>query len=289
MWQEYLFPQTIEEALTMLEDSGGRARIIAGGTDLVIETQRGKCLSEVMVDVTRIPALDFLEERDGWIHIGPQVTHGQVAASPLVRERAGLLAEACGKVGGPQLRRIATLVGNVVNAMPAADGAVALFALGAELEVTDRLGGRWVPIAELYEGVGACRMNPCYQFITAIRFPPLPQDAGWAFMRLVQRKANVLPILNSAIVIRLKNDRFTQARIFVSPVAQIPLRASQAEEILVGASADDETIAQSARLAQEAANPRDSAIRGSNVYRKAMVEVLVRRGLQEAVAMAQGR
>ncbi len=280
-WTEYLFPQTVEEALEMLAAYGGRARLIAGGTDLVLQAERGLVRAEVMVDITRIPGLDFIEERGGWIYIGPQVTHAQVAASPLVREKAGVLAQACGSVGGPQIRHVGTLVGNVVNAMPAADGAVALFALDAEAEVADRTGREWRPIAELYAGVGQCRVDPCAQMVTGIRFRPLPPAARWAYLRLAQRKALILPMLNVAAVAEVEDGRFREVRIAIGPVAPTPLRARAAEERLRGAPVDRESIAEAARLAEEAANPRDSVLRGSAEYRRAMVGVLVRRALEQ--------
>ncbi|MBN1485673.1 MAG: FAD binding domain-containing protein [Chloroflexia bacterium] len=287
MWEDYIFAESIDNALEALEQYAGRARIIGGGTDLALQAQQGKCVSEVMVDLSRIPGLDRLEEREGWLWIGPQVTHAQVAASPLVREKAGLLAEACGRVGGPQIRHVGTLVGNVVNAMPAADGAVALFALDAQIEVTDRLGSRWVPIEELYAGVGVCRMNACYQVVSGIRFRPLPPCSGWAFLRLGQRRANILPMLNTALVACLEDGRFSRVRIAVGPVAPTPFRAHQAEELLQGQPASQDLLAQAAQLARQAAHPRNSAVRGSREYRQAMVEVLVRRGLEQALAMAR--
>ncbi len=281
-WTKYLFPHTVEEALEMLAAYGGRARLIAGGTDLVLQAERGQVHAEVMVDITRIPGLDFLEERDGWICIGPQVTHAQVAASQLVREKAGVLAQACGSVGGPQIRHVGTLVGNVVNAMPAADGAVALFALDAEVEVTDCSGQAWRPIADLYAGVGKCRVDPCAQMVTGIRFRPLPSGTGWAYIRLAQRKALILPMLNTAVVAEVEAGFFRDVRIAVGPVAPMPFRALAAEELLRGAPVGEESIAEAARLAEEAASPRDSVIRGSAEYRKAMVGVLVRRALARA-------
>jgi CO/xanthine dehydrogenase FAD-binding subunit len=99
MWDDYLFPQSVDEALDMLDTHGGQARIIAGGTDLTIQSQRGRVQSRVMVDITRIPGLDRIDEKDGYIHVGARVTHAEVAASSLIRARAGVLAEACGSVG----------------------------------------------------------------------------------------------------------------------------------------------------------------------------------------------
>ncbi len=286
MWDEYLFPASVEEALEMLEAHGGEARIIAGGTDLVLQSQRGRCPARVMVDITRIPGLDHIEERDGLIYIGAQVTHGQVAASPLIRSRAGVLTEACGSVGGPQIRNVGTLVGNVVNALPAADGAIALFALDAEAEVAERAGRRWTPIATLYAGVGLCTVDPCAAMITQLRFRALGRGEAGAFERLAKRRTLVLPILNTAAIVGLEEDKVGKARIAIGPVAQTPFVAAEAAEALVGQTPDEDRIARMAQLVAQAAQPRDSLLRGSAEYRKAMVEVLVRRALWRAIEAA---
>ncbi|MBM4465915.1 MAG: xanthine dehydrogenase family protein subunit M [Chloroflexi bacterium] len=284
MWQEYLFPATVQEALEMLAAYGGQAQIIAGGTDLVLQSQRGQCVATVMVDITRIPGLDTVEEREGYVAIGCQVTHAQIAASPLIRHKAEVLALACASVGGPQTRHVGTLVGNVVNALPAADGAVALFALDAEVEVADLDGRRWLPIAEMYTGVGKCAIDPCAQMVTAVRFHPLTNGWASAYQRLANRKALTLPMLNVAVVVGLEDGVCSEARIAVGPVAPTPFRAQEAEAALAGQAPGAETIAQAARLAAGAADPRDSVLRGSRDYRKAMVEVLVRRALTQALA-----
>ncbi len=286
MWDEYLFPASVEEALEMLETYGGEARIIAGGTDLVLQSRRGQCPARVMVDITRIPGLGHMEERDGLIHIGAQVTHGQVAASSLIRSRAGVLAEACGSVGGPQIRNVGTLVGNVVNALPAADGAIALFALDAEAEVAEGAGRRWTPIATLYAGVGLCTVDPCAAMITQLRFRALGKGEAGAFERLAKRRTLVLPILNVAAIVGLQGDRVQRARIAIGPVAQMPFVAAEAGEALVGRTPDEDRISRAAQLAAQAAQPRDSLLRGSAEYRKAMVGVLVRRALWRAVEAA---
>lgn len=286
MWDEYLFPASLDEALEMLEAHGGEARIIAGGTDLVLQSQRGQCPAKVMVDITRIPGLDHIEERDGLIYIGAQVSHGRVAASPLIRCRAGVLAQACGSVGGPQIRNVGTLVGNVVNALPAADGAIALFALDAEVEVAERAGRRWTPIATLYAGVGLCTVDPCAAMITQLRFRALGKGEAGAFERLAKRRALVLPILNAAAIVGLKGNKVERARIAIGPVAETPFVAAEAAEALVGRTPDEDRISRVAQLAAQAAQPRDSLLRGSAEYRKVMAGVLVRRALWRAVEAA---
>ncbi len=288
MWREYLFPMSVAEALQMLAEHRGRARIIAGGTDLVLQCQAGKVDADVMVDITRIPGLDLVEERDGYIYIGAQATHGRVAASPLIRDRARILALACAAVGGPQIRNTGTLVGNVVNALPAADGAVALFALDAEMEVTDLNGRRWLPIRELYRGVGVCQIDPRAEMITAVRFHPLQAHHRCSFQRVAPRRALSLPILNVAAVLSVADGRFAEARLAMGPVASLPFRAAEAEAALVGQPVRGEIIARAAVLAMQAAQPRDSVLRGSRVYRKALVQTLVRRALSGAAGLIAG-
>jgi CO/xanthine dehydrogenase FAD-binding subunit len=289
MWQEYLFPATVQEALEMLTAHPGESQIIAGGTDLVLQSQRGQCPATVIVDVTRIPGLDFIVERDGFIVIGCQATHAQIAASPLVHKKAEVLTLACGSVGGPATRNVGTLAGNVVNALPAADGAVALFALDAEVEVADVNSRRWMPIAELYAGVGQCVLDPCAQMATAIRFRPLEPGQASAYQRLANRKALALPTLAVSTVVGVKDGVCDAVRISVGPVAPTPFRAREAEAALMGQPPTTEAIARAAELAEQAAQPRHSLLRGSRDYRQAMVGVLVRRALTEAVAKAEGR
>lgn len=283
MWDRYLIAESVTDALLKLASLKGEARLIAGGTDLVLQAQRGQCPSRSMVDITRIPGLNQIEEKEGRVYIGAAVTHAQVAASPLLRQKAAVLAQACGSVGGPQIRNIGTLAGNVVNALPAADGAVALFALDAQAEIATLEGRTWMPIAELYENVGVCTINPCIQMVTVLRFKPLMAGTGSSFQRLARRRALVLPVLNAAVVAGVRGGQFCDVRIAVGPVAPTPFRAARAEQFLIGQPADGEHIAEAARLAMADAHPRSSPLRGSQEYRTAMVKVLVRRAIEQAI------
>ncbi|MDH7489364.1 MAG: xanthine dehydrogenase family protein subunit M [Anaerolineae bacterium] len=282
MWEEYLFANSVEHALELLARYEGQAQLIAGGTDLVLQSQRGQCPATVMVDITRIPGLNRIEERDGFILIGAQVTHAQIAASALIRDKAPILAMACSQVGGPQTRNAGTLVGNVVNAQPAADGATALFVLDAELEVATQEGRRWEPIAHVYRGVGICTINACREMVTAVRFKPLANACGCSYQRLARRKALTLPTLVVAVALEMLGDTIKAARIAIGPVAPTPYRATDAEAYLVGKKAEEAVFAEAGQLAAAKARPRDSLIRGSSEYRTAMVGVLVRRALGEA-------
>ena len=285
MWDTYVFASSVENALDRLASLGPGARVIAGGTDLVLQAQRGACLSRAMVDITRIPGFAELRETGSYVIIGAAATHAQVASSPLIRARAPLLADACACVGGPQIRNVATLVGNVVNALPAADGAVALFCLDAEVQVATCEGRSWVPIADLYLGVGECSLDPCAQLVTALRFRPLAPSVGCDFQRLARRRALVLPIVNAAATADVHEGTIREARIAVGPVAPTPFRATAAEATLAGAPVGRAIVDEAARLAARDARPRSSVLRGSGAYRTAMVEVLVRRALLRALRL----
>jgi len=286
MWREYLFPQSVAETLEMLHAHNGSARIIAGGTDLVLQRKEGKSTAEVAVDISHIPGLNRIEITGDHVRVGSLVTHAQVAVDPLILERAAVLAEACSKVGGPQTRNVGTLVGNVVNALPAADSAIALMALDAEAEVVDLEGKRWLPLKELYLGVGQCCVDACFQIVTALRFSPLESSYGSAYERLAKRRSLILPILAVAAVVGIDNGHFKEVRIAMGPVAPVPLRVSAAEDSLRGRPIGQEAIKQAAAKALAAAQPRDSVLRGSREYRQAMVEVLTQRALTHATVGA---
>ncbi|MCS7286010.1 MAG: xanthine dehydrogenase family protein subunit M [Anaerolineae bacterium] len=283
MIKEYLFPRSVEEALELLERYGGEARIIAGGTDLVLQLKRGEVSAGVLVDITRIPEIRGIREEDGYIWIGATTTHQEVAESPLIQARASLLARACRSIGSLQIRNVGTIGGNLVNAMPAADSVIALLALDAEVEIASKDGTRWVPITEFHRNVGECCINPCIELVKGVRFRPLGENEGSSFQRLARRRALILPILNVGVVAGWDEGRFSRVAIAIGPVAPVPFRARKAEEFLKGSPISLENIEEAARLAQEEAQPRSSLLRGSAEYRKDMVKVLVRRALVEAV------
>ena len=291
MWQSYEMPTSVEEALETLAQFDGRAQIIAGGTDLIIELQEGKHAVECLVDITRIPGLNQIEPLDGWIVIGPNVTFRQIKESSLLQEQARVLVEAAATVGALQIQTVATLAGNVASALPAADGCVALLALDAEAQVTSLTEQRWHPVSELFLGPGKSLVDPARQMITSIRFPSPQGRYGSAWERIGRRRALVLPILNCGVSVVLGTDGSTVdvARIGLGPVSPVPFRASETEDFLAGKPATEEVFVQAARIAAAEAKPRTSVLRASKEYRTRVLQVLVRQGLARAVEQAQAR
>lgn len=292
MTSAYLFPQTVDETLDMLHRHAGRARIIAGGTDLMLQIKQGKYQVETFVDITRVPELNGIHfTEDGYIWVGAATTHRQVWESPIIQEHAAVLAEACRTVGALQIQNVGTLGGNVVNAMPAADGSIALTALSAEAQVAAPHGRYWTDLLEVFSRPGICKIDPSAELLVAFRFKALGRRVGSAFERLARRRALSLPILNCGVVVQLNEagDRFEHAAIALGPVAPTPFRARGAEAILAGAPVNEETIRAAAHQAMEESDPRSNILRASREYRKDMVEVLTRRALERAVQQALAR
>jgi CO/xanthine dehydrogenase FAD-binding subunit len=287
VWEEYLSPSSIEEALEILKLYNGSARVIAGGTDLVLDLKEGSRKVTCLVDITKIEGLQNAEQDGKEVRIGATVTHSQVASSALIRKHGACLAEAAAAVGSPQIRNQGTIIGNVVNAQPAADTAVALFALSAKAEIATTQGIKLVPIEQLYAGLGTSKVDSTAEIVICVRFPGLGDNQGSAFSRLSQRKALALPMLNAAVAVTVKDNKFEEAQVVVAPVSHLPFHSRKAEEVLRGATVSEETMIAAAEAAASEANPRDSALRGSAAYRKKMVTVLVRRALEQATERAK--
>jgi len=283
-------PTSLEEALAMLQERGGQARVIAGGTDLIIQLKKKEKMARCLVDITNLLELKGIELKGDFIRIGACVTHQELASSGLIRERASALAEGASQVGSPQIRNMGTVGGNIVNAQPAADTVVPLIALGAEVEVATATGTRREPLEGLYVGPGQCTVDATAEILTAVWFRPLGPHQGSAFERLARRKALSLPILNAAAVVTLDSDgdAFQEVRLAVSPVAPTPFRARKAEEALRGTAVEVQAITAAIELAAQEAQPRTSLLRGSEEYRREMVKVLLRRSIERAVQVARG-
>lgn len=285
MINDYRIPKTVEDAMVALQE--GNAKIIAGGTDLMIDLKAGKLNSEMLVDVTQIEGIKKIEQKGEYLVLGAGTTHQEITESELIQKNAKVLAKACSTVGSLQVRNTATLAGNVVNAQPAADGAVALVALGAEAKIVDTAGESYELIENLYEGLTKSKVDSTSQMVTEIRFPALKDGQGSAYTRWAKREALALPMLCIAVTLSVKKDEVEWIRIAMAPVATKPVRAMEAEAILTGQQPTEEVIQKAADKAVEESNPRDSLVRGSREVRVAVLPNLVKRAIREALENAK--
>ena len=286
IWNSYIIPQTLNELFYLLDENSSSS-IVAGGTDLLLEIQQGHHAPvDTLIDVTRLPELTCLEIRAGRLFIGAAVPLKLVSTSSLVQEHARALAESTGQIGGPQVRAVGTLGGNVGHALPAGDGAISLLALDARAEVATRNGCREVPLAVLYKGPGESTLLPREEVITGFYLQTaLPGEAS-AFSRVMRPQGVALPVLNMAAWAAVKDGRIKSARIAVGPSGPIPGRAVAVEQSLAGmeVTAIDYDVLFS--VLHETVKFRSSALRASSTYRDQLAEVLLKRVLNKTMERA---
>lgn len=279
MWKHYYTVTSIGEALQLLAEYGPKARLIAGGTDLLIELERHlRPEVETLIDISRLPNLDSIRRYGAEIRLGALVTHNQVVASPLIAEYALPLAQAAWEVGAPQIRNRATIAGNLITASPANDTITPLWALGASITLASVQGERTVPLDQFYTGVRRTVMRPD-EMLTAIHLPALAADERGIFIKLGLRHTQAISVVNIAAILRFEDAIVRSARLAFGCVAPTIVQAPQAEAYLVGKTLSDEAIAEAARLAALATTPI-SDVRSSAEYRRAMVETLTKRALR---------
>lgn len=283
MLQEYLIPKDTSEVLEMLASYKGKARVIAGGTDLVLQMDAGQHLSEALVDVSGLPEMRRIDQDERYTYIGAAVKHAELASSPLINKIAKCLALAAEEVGSPQVRNAGTVGGNVVNAQPAADTALALTALNAEAEIISINGTTWQSVSQLYEKPGVSKVNSTSQLIRRFRFLTPGAISVSSYRRVGKCKSIALPVLCAAVVVHLENDVIQEASIVLGPVAPAPMHAELAEHYLSGKQPSLDVIKEAANLAQSESRPRDSLLRCSRMYRETLAGVLVENTLLDVL------
>ena len=288
-WQHYFTPTSVAEALDILQRYDGEARVVGGGTDLLVETRRGlhKPVA-AMVDVTHIDGLDEISLQDGYIVIGCGVTHSQIVRDERIIARGSCLAESCGVIGGPQVRNVGTLAGNVAHALPAGDGTIGLLALGGEIEVAGIDGTRWMPLQESFRGPGKSFIDRYRQVLTRLRFRPTGPGEGSAHHRVMRPQGLCLPIISMGVRVAVDDaDVISEARISMGPVGPVPLLAEPAMEALVGGPATPGQYAKATEVALQNVELRASKYRATRQYREQMVRTFLPVILERAVERAR--
>lgn len=281
--KDYLYATQIEDALAAMQSASGSVKLLAGGTDLLLDIRQGRHAPvDTLVDVTAIPALNLLEARGQEIFIGAAVPHCLITKSALIQEHAQALAEASGLIGGPQVRNVATLGGNVAHALPAADGTIALMALGARAEIATLQGSRQVPLESLFKGPGQSTLDPRKDLLVGFHIPQKKAHEGSAFQRVMRPQGVAIAILNCAVWVRQNGGIIEDVRLAVGPSGPVPKRLRKVEDALRGMRPGEEEIEKTIATLLVEASFRTSRHRATEAYRKEMAAVLLRETLQLA-------
>ncbi|HEY0738063.1 MAG TPA: FAD binding domain-containing protein [Herpetosiphonaceae bacterium] len=278
MWQHYLQPATLAEALELLQTYAGQSRIVAGGTDVLVELQRGVRPTSTLIDISRLHDLKYVRHENGVIRLGALATSNDVLASQDCVKYALPLAQACAEVGAPQIRTRATIAGNLVTASPANDTIAPLMALGAELVLLSTSGERVVPLSEFYAGFRRTVLQPG-ELVREIRFPALTERQRGLFLKLGLRRAQAISVINVALVLTFDGEQVQDAQITLGSLAPTIVHARTVEEFLRGKTLDQGICEEAGRLACMDVAPIDD-LRGSAAYRQMTLAGLVADGLR---------
>lgn len=278
---DYKIPKTIEEACDLLWKAKGKAKIIAGGTDLVIGLRNGDHAPPFIIDITRIEELRKIEEKNGMVSIGAAITHSEIASSSLVKKYGKVLSDAASEIGSPQIRNVGTIGGNIVNASPAADTLPPLMVLNAMGRVASKDGMKDVPLVHLFQGPYQTNLKP-HELLVQIIFPKLYPDVRSNFVRLARREAMAIARMSVAVILQIEKNRIEDIRISVGSVTPTPQRMSEAEAFLRGKTPGEELL-QKASLKISGPMVQQSGIRPSTSYKKPVVEYLFMRAMRKVL------
>ncbi|MFQ5825899.1 MAG: FAD binding domain-containing protein [Dehalococcoidia bacterium] len=283
---DYLEPKSLDEAISLLAQYGEEAKVMAGGQSLLVMMGQRLLTPRYLISLAEIPGLDQIEERDGVVSIGAMTTHREVAASPIVNRRLKLLAGAVGNIGSPAVRNLGTLGGDLCMNEVGADPPQALLALEARAKILGPRGERTIPLDDFFTGY----LETCLgadELLTHILIPLPPETMSQIYLK------HCLRVLDRALVgVALALDRddggsvCRDIRIGLGGVAPTPFRARKAEEILKGAPLNDDLVEKAGQAASEEARPL-SDVHGSSDYRRKMVQVFVKRAIQQAMENAE--
>lgn len=272
--------RSIEQALDLARTHGPNAHFLAGGTDLIIQTNRGRKAPHHIIDISRLATLALMRHDGETLSIGALTTHKTIERDPFIYHGLTALSEAARVVGGHQVRNIATIGGNVANASPAADVAVALLALGARARLIGTGGARRLALDEFFLGPGRTAREHD-ELISEIEIP-IAENSASAFLKAGRRKAMEISVVcvAASLTIDPTDQSCRAARIALGAVAPTPLRAREAEAHLVGKALAAAQLRRAGEIAAEECSPLDD-VRASSDYRRILVSALVPRALEQ--------
>jgi len=279
---EYLEPATIEEAVSLLTRYNGRAKVIAGGTDLLVQMRQKTISPDYVLDITNIPGLDYInyDEKQG-LSIGALTTIRSLEKSAEICQRYPVISQAANQLGSVAIRNIGTLGGNLCNAAPSAETAPALIGLSAKARIVGPDGERLVPLEDFFTGPGTTVLKTA-ELLVEIQVPVMPPRAKGVYLKHTIRGTIDLAIVGIAIITTQEPETkiCEDIKVVLGAVAPTPMRDKKTEELIRGKRIDDTLINESAESASTEAHPI-SDVRASAWYRTEMVKVLTRQALRE--------
>lgn len=282
---DYYAPTTLDEAISLLQELGDEAKILAGGHSLLPMMKLRFASPEQLIDINNIPGLSYLKEEDGFLKIGALTKEAELEHSDIVPGKYPIFLDATKLIADPQVRNMGTIGGNIAHGDAANDHPAVMLAMRAEVVATGPEGQRTIPIDEFFYGFYMTALGET-DILTEIRIPIPAAGTGNAYHKL-ERKVGDYATAGVAVQITLDSDGVcTYAGIGLTNVNPTPLRAERSEQALVGNKLTDEVIAQAAQFASEDCNPSDD-LRGDEEYKRAMVGVLTKRMIHKAMERAQ--
>jgi CO/xanthine dehydrogenase FAD-binding subunit len=289
LFKEYLQPTTVKQAVDDLSNSSGSVAIIAGGTDLLLDIRQGRHQPvDRLIDISGIPEMREISQEGDYIYLGAGVTHKEIISNPLLLEHAHCVVEGCGLIGGPQVRNIATIGGNVSHALPAGDGTISLLALDTEVQIASQEGVRCSPLIDLFAGPGEVTFDRNQDIVIGFRFKTKGKREGSSFHRIMRPQGVAIAILNMAVWVKLgKKETLTDIRLSCGPAGPKPFRAYKTEEFLKGKTWDETIIQEAFRILGDEVSLRTSAHRATKEYRHKLIPILVQTTIDKALKRAK--
>lgn len=277
---EYFAPTSVEEAVALLGRYGREARVLAGGTDLLVRMKLGHWNPRYIVNIKRIPGLrEIVHEVGTGLRIGALSTLTDLINSPEVEAVCPVVAQAARTMAGVQIRNLATVGGNLCNAAPSADLAPPLIALDAQAYLVGQGGERIVPLGDFFSGPGHTVLAED-EILTAVVVPRPSSHTRATYLKLEHRQAMDIAVAGVAVALTTRHTLCDDVRIVLGAVAPTPMRAKRAEAVLRGQTITEERIEEAGRVAAEESKPIDD-VRASAWYRREIVKVLTRRGIRK--------
>jgi len=287
MVEKYVKAQSLQDALDTLSIEDQSKAVIAGGTDLLLDIQQGRhSQPDILLDVSEIDEMRRIQLDGDLIYLGGAVTHNEIVRSDLLIEHAQCVVEGCGLIGGPQVRNVATIGGNIAHALPAGDGTISLLALDAEVKIASKSGdSRWEPLVDIFAGPGEVTFDRNRELLVGFRFPVKTAGEASAFHRVMRPQGVAIAILNMAAWVKLdSNEQFKDIRISCGPAGPRPFRAYQTENYFRGKRFEESEFNLACEILANEVSLRTSPHRATKEYREQLLPVLLRKVVETAIA-----